>query len=304
MMSAAQAQLRTPPPIPQALNARDLRRDARREGLSAFLLTLPGMAVVLVLLVLPMAWLFWLSAFDASGQLTLKNYERMLRPLYQRTFLTTFRVSLIVALACAVIAYPVAYLMSQAGRRLSMVLMLCVMLPFWTSVLVRTYAWLVLLQRTGLINSWLQDLGLIDAPLALVHNELGTIIGMVHVMLPFMILPLYASMKAIDPALMLAASNCGATPAQAFRQIYFPQTVAGLGSGISLVFVMGLGYYVTPVLLGGGRVNMWAQQISDNISLYGNWGAASALGVVLIAATSVLLVGMNLILKRLSQGGR
>lgn len=304
MMSAAQAQLRTPPPIPQALNARDLRRDARREGLSAFLLRLPGMAVVLVLLVLPMAWLFWLSAFDASGQLTLKNYERMLRPLYQRTFLTTFRVSLIVALACAVIAYPVAYLMSQAGRRLSMVLMLCVMLPFWTSVLVRTYAWLVLLQRTGLINSWLQDLGLIDAPLALVHNELGTIIGMVHVMLPFMILPLYASMKAIDPALMLAASNCGATPAQAFRQIYFPQTVVGLGSGISLVFVMGLGYYVTPVLLGGGRVNMWAQQISDNISLYGNWGAASALGVVLIAATSVLLVGMNLILKRLSQGGR
>lgn len=304
MMSATQAQTHRAKAPAEGPNVRELRQDRRREKLSAFGLSLPGVLVVLVLLVLPMAWLFWLSAFDAAGNLTLKNYERMLRPLYQRTFLTTFRISLIVALSCAVIAYPIAYLMSQAGRRLSMVLMLCVMLPFWTSVLVRTYAWLVLLQRTGLINDWLLKLGVISEPLALVHNELGTVIGMVHVMLPFMILPLYASMKAIDPALMLAASNCGATPAQAFRQIYFPQTVAGLGSGISLVFVMGLGYYVTPVLLGGGRVNMWAQQISDNISLYGNWGAASALGVVLIVATSILLVGMNMILKRLSQGGR
>lgn len=283
-------------------NARALRRDRYRETAGAFGLSLPGLLVVLVLLVAPMAWLFWLSAFDAQGQFTLENYERMLRPLYQRTFFTTFRVSLIVALVCAVIAYPMAYLMAQAGPRLSMVLMLCVMLPFWTSVLVRTYAWLVLLQRTGLINSWLQGMGITDAPLALVHNELGTIIGMVHVMLPFMILPLYASMKAVDPALMLAASNCGASPSQAFRQVYLPQTVAGLASGFSLVFVMGLGYFVTPVLLGGGRVNMWAQQISDNISLYGNWGAASALGVVLMVVTSVLLIGLNQILKRM--GGR
>ena len=167
------------------------------------------------------------------------------------------------------------------------------MLPFWTSVLVRTYAWMVLLQRTGLINGWLQTLGLTTEPLPLVHNELGTMIGVTHVMLPFLILPLYASMKAVDPALVKAAANCGATPAQAFRQVYFPQTVAGLTAGAGLVFVLCLGFFVTPVLLGGGRVYMWAMQIADNISLYGNWGAASALGVVLVLSTALVLVGVR-----------
>lgn len=287
-----------------ALNTRLLRRDARREAGGFALLSAPGALVVVLLLVLPMAWLFGLSFLDAAGNLGLDNYERMLRPVYQRTFATTFRVAFVVSLCCALLGYPVAYLMAQSGPRLSMALMLCVMLPFWTSVLVRTYAWLVLLQRTGLINTWLLDLGLIDAPLALVHNELGTVIGMVHVMLPFMILPLYASMKAIDPSLMLAAANCGATPAQAFRQVYLPQTASGLASGTSLVFVMCLGFFVTPVLLGGGRTNMWAQQISDNISLYGNWGAASSLGVVLVLATAVVLGGMRLVLRHIGNGGR
>ncbi len=289
---------------PEGINAPLLRRAARQEGIGFALLSLPGVIVVVLVLVLPMAWLFWMSAFDNAGNLSLENYERMLRPIYQRTFTTTFRIAFVVSIACGVLAYPIAYLMAQSGPRLSMLLMLCVMLPFWTSVLVRTYAWLVLLQRTGLINAALMDLGLISEPLALVHNELGTIIGMVHVMLPFMILPLYASMKAIDPALLLAAANCGATPAQGFRQVYLPQTFSGLASGISLVFVMCLGFFVTPVLLGGGRVSMWAQQISDNISLYGNWGAASSLGVVLVLCTAVVLGGMRMALAQIEKRGR
>lgn len=298
MMAAAH------PTAAEGMNAALLRRDARREAAGFTLLSLPGALVVLLLLVLPMAWLFGLSFLDNAGHLSLDNYARMLRPTYLRSFATTFRVAFIVAICCGLLAYPIAYLMAQAGPRLSTALMLCVMLPFWTSVLVRTYAWLVLLQRTGLINNALIDLGLIQEPLALVHNELGTIIGMVHVMLPFMILPLYASMKAIDPVLLLAASNCGATPAQGFRQVYLPQTFSGLASGISLVFVMCLGFFVTPVLLGGGRVSMWAQQISDNISLYGNWGAASSLGVVLVLSTALVLGGMRLALRRLEKGGR
>lgn len=146
-------------------------------------------------------------------------------------------------------------------------------------------------------------MGLITEPLALVHNEFGTVVGMVHVMLPFMILPLYASMKAIDPTLLLAAANCGATPAQAFRQVYLPQTLSGLASGVSLVFVMCLGFFVTPVLLGGGRVSMWAQRMLDNIALYGNWGAASSLGVVLVVCTALVLGGMKLLLSRLAKRG-
>jgi len=196
-----------------SLNARQLRQDARREATGFALLSLPGALVVGLLLVVPMAWLFGLSFIGKTGELGLENYARMLRPTYLAGFATTFRVAFIVSVVCGLLAYPISYLMAQAGPRLSLTLMLCVMLPFWTSVLVRTYAWLVLLQRTGLINSALIQMGLITEPLALVHNEFGTVVGMVHVMLPFMILPLYASMKAIDPTLLLAAANCGATPA-------------------------------------------------------------------------------------------
>lgn len=279
-----------------ALNADTLRAQARSEKLGRIGLTLPGSLLICVVLLIPVGWLFYLSAFDAAGNLSWANYERLGRSLYLRSFFTTFRVAGIVTLLAVLMGYPVAYMMSQARPRMATVILVAVMLPFWTSVLVRTYAWLVLLQRTGLVNGWLQSLGLTSEPLALVHNELGTIIGMTHVMLPFLILPLYASMKAVDPALMKAAANCGATPAQAFRQVYFPQTVAGLGAGAGLVFVLCLGFFVTPVLLGGGRVYMWAMQIGDNISLYGNWGSASALGVVLVLATGLVLLGIRLLL--------
>lgn len=283
---------------PGKLNAAVLRRKALMERLGATSLTFPGLILITLVLLVPVLWLFWLSAFDAAGELTWANYERMGRRIYVRTFTTTFRIAFIVTVCCAILGYPVAYLMSQAGRRWSLVILLSVLLPFWTSVLVRTYAWLVLLQRTGLINTWLQNWGIIDTPLALVHNELGTIIGMIHVMLPFMILPLYASMKAVDPSLMLAASNCGATPTKAFWQVYFPQTISGLSSGAGLIFVLCLGFFVTPVLLGGGRTYMWAMQIADNISLYGNWGAASALGVVLVIATAIVLLAVQFVLRR------
>lgn len=287
----------------ERLNETALKRATWRQRFVCYLLTAPGLLLIATVLVVPVAWLFWLSAFDAAGQLTWANYERMLSSVYINTFLTTFRIAGIVTLVCALIGYPVAYMMAQAKSRMATVIMVAVMLPFWTSVLVRTYAWLVLLQRTGLINSTLLNIGIIDTPLPLVHNELGTIIGMVHVMLPFMILPLYASMKAIDSSLVLAAANCGASPAQAFRQVYFPQTITGLSSGAGIIFVLCLGFFVTPVLLGGGRTYMWAMQIADNISLYGNWGAATALGVVLVVATALVLLALRLVL-RLAGGQR
>lgn len=273
----------------EALNATALRRQGARERRALAFLTLPGALLIFVVLILPIGWLFWLSFFGPSGEATLDNYARMLRPVYVRTFISTFQVAGLVTLVCVLLGYPVAYLLSQLPDRVAGILMIFVILPFWTSVLVRTYAWLVLLQRTGLINTWLTDAGIITEPLPLVHNLLGTVIGMVHVMLPFLILPLYASMKAIDPVYMRAAANCGATPAQAFRQVFLPMSLPGLAAGVGLVFVLCLGFFVTPALLGGGRVAMWAMQIANNISVYGNWGAASALGVVLLVVTGIIL---------------
>lgn len=281
-----------------SLNREVLQRQSKRERTSLNLLPAPGILMIALVLVVPVAWLFWLSLFNSAGELSLANYERMTSALYIRTFITTLRIATIVTVVCALIGYPIAYLMAASRPRMATLIMVSVMLPFWTSVLVRTYAWLVILQRTGLVNTWLLQLGIVDEPLKLVHNELGTIIGMVHVMLPFMILPLYASMKAVDPKLLLAAANCGATPSQAFWHVYLPQTISGQSAGAALIFVLCLGFFVTPVLLGGGRTYMWAMQISDNIALYGNWGAASALGVVLVITTGIILVGVRLVLGR------
>lgn len=270
-----------------------LARAEARERRALLSLTLPGFILVFVVLAVPLGWLFWLSAFDTNGALTLDNYLRLLRPVYLSSFIITFQMAFCVTAVCVVLGYPLAYLLSQLPERASQICMAFVLLPFWTSILVRTYAWLVLLQRQGVINNGLLDLGLIHEPLALVNNFFGTVVGMVHVMLPFMVLPLYDRMKNIDPLLMSAAANCGATPAQAFRQVFFKLSLPGLASGITLVFVICLGFYLTPALLGGGRVSMWSMKISDTIALYGNWGAASALGVALLMATVLILWGMR-----------
>ena len=162
-----------------------------------------------------------------------------------------------------------------------------------TSLLVRTYAWLVLLQRKGVINGWLIETGIIDEPLRLVHNFTGTVIGMVQILLPFLVLPLYAAMKSIDRDFLKAAANLGASPINAFWRVFFPLSLPGLFAGVVLVFVLCLGFYVTPALLGGGKIIMWAQRIETSINLYANWGAASALGVVLLIVTLAILYGLN-----------
>ncbi|WP_426935625.1 ABC transporter permease [Pseudomonas fulva] len=256
-------------------------------------LTLPGFALVLLVLAVPLAWLGWMSFLDDGGAFTLANYVRLLKPVYTNSLLTTFQIAFCVTLACVLLGYPLAYLLSQVPERTGQVLMALVLLPFWTSVLVRTYAWLVLLQRQGIINNTMLDLGLIDQPLSLVNNFFGTTVGMVHVMLPFLVLPLYDKMKNIDPQLMSAAANCGASPAQAFRQVFLRLSLPGLASGVTLVFVLSLGFYLTPALLGGGKVAMWSMKISDTISLFGNWGAASALGVTLLIVTLLMLWGLR-----------
>jgi len=275
-------------PMKVGENAAELKAQARVETLRLGCLTLPGVLLIGVIVLAPIAWLFWLSLRNPNG-FTLEHYERLLHPSYLISLQTTFELSFLVTGLCIVLGYPMAYLMTQVRERMAALLMLFVLFPVWTSLLVRCYAWLVLLQRRGIVNNWLFDAGLIDSPLRLMHNFTGTTIGMVHIMLPFMVLPLYASMRAISRDYMKAAANLGASPVQAFWQVFVPLSLPGLAAGIIIVFVLCLGFYVTPALLGGGRVMMWSMQIERNVTYYSDWGAASALGVVLLVMTLAIL---------------
>jgi putative spermidine/putrescine transport system permease protein len=275
-------------------NAATLAHHRKREGQFLLGLSMPALLAIMVVIFLPVVWLSSLSFFDRAGALTLENYTRIVdSPLYLRTFYVTFQISLTVTLICVLLGYPLSYWLAQMSERQAAICMIFILVPFWTSVLVRTYAWLVLLQRNGLINSWMQTLGLIDAPLQLAHNLTGSIIGMVHIMLPYLVLPLYASMKSIDTDVVRAAIGLGATPRRAFWHVFFPMSLPGLFAGIVLVFVLSLGFFVTPALLGGGRVQMIAQRIESTITLYTNWGAASALGFVLLVITLLLIWLLN-----------
>ena len=272
------------------LHAAGLRRDERTERWRLFGLGSPALLLVLVILVIPVGWLFYVSFIGADGNFSLENYERMIaRKSYSRIFVTTFQVSLLTTALCIAIGYPLAYFMSQLPTKWANLCLITVLLPFWTSLLVRTYAWLVLLQKQGLVNQWAISLGLWDEPLKFVHNMTGTLIGMVHIMLPFLILPVYGAMRSIDRDYMKAASNLGASPRRAFWTVFFPLSTPGLFAGSLMVFVLCLGFFVTPAVLGGGRVIMVSMKIVSNIELFVNWGAASALGVVLLVLTVIIL---------------
>lgn len=273
-----------------APNAAGLRRDDLRERLALAGLSLPALALVVLIMVIPVLWLFWLSFQADDGSLSLVNYRRLIvQPSYARILWATFEISTAATLICVVFGYPLAYALSQLRPRTANLCMLGVLMPFWTSILVRTYAWLVLLQRHGLINDWGERLGLWKTPLTLVYNLQGTMIGLVHIMLPFLVLPLYSSMRAIDGDYLRAASNLGASPSQAFWRVFFPLSLPGLLAGALIVFILCLGVYVTPAMLGGGRVIMVANGIATDIQMFFNWGAASAFGVVLLLLTAVVL---------------
>ena len=242
----------------------------------------PALLVILALLLLPVGWLMWQSIYHDG--FTIENYRRILsEDIYWRSFLLTFQISLLVTLLALLLGYPLAYAAASVSKGWSILILSLVILPFWTSVLVRSYAWLALLQRTGVVNQMLQYFGLVDEPLALVHNTLGTVIATVHILLPFMVLPLYATMQKIPGELILAGASLGGSPSHPFWRIFLPLSLPGVLAGTTLVFVLCLGFYITPELLGGGRTVLVSQLVSRNVELYDQWGAASAVGVVLLA---------------------
>ena len=272
------------------INEQALKRQSAWEKRWLLSLATPAVLGIVAVIVIPVGWLFYLSFVGGDGQFTLDNYHKMIKyKSYFRVFVTTFQVSVLTTLICIALGYPLAYFLACLPARLAGIFMLTVLLPFWTSLLVRTYAWLVLLQKKGIINEIAISAGLWETPLKLVHNMTGTLIGMAHIMLPFFVLPLYSSMKKINRDLMHAASNLGATPVQAFWQVYFPLSRSGMVAGALIVFVLCLGFYVTPAVLGGGRVVMVATQITAILENQFDWGAASALGVVLLIVTLLVL---------------
>ncbi|HCS45511.1 MAG TPA: ABC transporter permease [Pseudomonas sp.] len=230
------------------------------------------------------------SKVDSSGDVVSLPVEES---VYLTAFSRTVWISASVTLICLLLAYPVAWLLANLPARQSNRLMLLVIVPFWTSLLVRTTAWYVLLQPNGVVNNLLSGLGLVSQPLHLMFNRTGVLIGMTHIMLPFMILAIYSVMKGISPVYLRAAQSLGARPLSAFVRIYVPQTLAGVGAGCFLVFVLSLGYYITPALLGGAGDEMISQLISVQTNQQLNWGLAGALSAYLVIFTGIFYFIFN-----------
>ena len=254
----------------------------------------PGVVAALPALVL----LFCVFLFPVARMLgysveagTLDWYAKALgEGLYLQVFWNTFRIALIVTFICLLLGYPLGFLLATTTPAWATTGFIFVLLPLWTSILVRTYAWMVLLGRSGVLNSLLIKAGIISDPLPLLYNITGVVIGMVHVLLPYMVLPVYGAVRRVDPALVAAAEGLGASNARIFWRIYLPLTLNGLFAGAVIVFVLSLGFFITPALLGGGKVMMIAVLIEQEIHETLNWPFASALAAVLLAATLAVYV--------------
>jgi putative spermidine/putrescine transport system permease protein len=221
----------------------------------------------------------------------LGNYADFFRsPVYLDVLGNTFRISGLVTLVSLLLGFPYAYLMTLASPFWRGVMLVAVLIPFWTSLLVRTFAWVLMLGDTGVINQFLMSIGLVDEPMDLIRNQTGVLVGMVQVMLPYAVLPMYATMRQIDRRLVQAAEGLGARPISAFWRIYAPLTLPGVAAASLLVFISSIGFYVTPALLGGPKDVMIGELIVQQLSAVLRWGFASALAVVLLAMTAVLLL--------------
>ena len=243
----------------------------------------------------PVARLLGLSIFDPG--FTLRNYEAALTaPIYLAVLQTTLKISIETTLLCLVLGYPLAYALSTASERVRSLLIIAVVLPYFTSILVRSYAWLVLLGRHGILNEAMIGLGVIDQPVRMIYNTTGVVIGMTHIMLPIMVLALYSVMRGIDMNLVKVSESLGASRAQTFLWVYFPLSLPGVGAGCLLVFIFSVGFYVTPALLGGLRDTMLAMLIATQIQELLKWGFAGALSLILLVVTLTLFLVFNRIM--------
>jgi putative spermidine/putrescine transport system permease protein len=282
-----------------------MTRDAR---MTALLLAPAGLFLGAWFL-LPLAQLFRLSLGGREG--ALHAYREVLGSVvYQRVFLNTLIVAFVVTVVCLLLAYPTAFVLARLRGGLRAVAFYCVLVPFWISLLVRTYAWMLLLGTQGPVNAALITVGLVNQPLPLLFNTTGVLIGMVHVLLPYAILPIYAAMVKVDERLLLASDGLGAPPGTTFRRVYLPLTLPGVTAGAVFVFLLGLGFFVTPALLGGLGNLMVATLIETLVNERLAWALAAAASFALLGAILALLavalrfVSLGAVLSGGGAGGR
>ncbi|MFD1880606.1 ABC transporter permease [Paracoccus pacificus] len=259
------------------------------------LLTLPALAVLLLVMAVPLGVVVLRSFTEPAPGL--QNYVWFFGTKVNITvLLRTFSIAFWVTLCCVLTAYPYAFAMTAAGPKVRLFLIMCVLVPFWVSGVVRTLAWVILLQDSGVINKILLSLGF--EKLRLIRTQLGVTIGMTQVLLPFMIMPLYAVMRGIDLRLLQAARSLGAHPVKTFFQIYLPLSLPGVFAGATIVFILSLGFYITPLLLGGPSSTMLSTLVQQQVLSLLNWGRGGAMGVVLLVATFGLLAVASPFMKR------
>jgi len=241
-------------------------------------------------------FLITLVSFFSRGEygeivynVTFDNYVRLFNPLYVKIFLNSLVISLVTTFLCLVLGYPFAYFIARAAKKYRGALLLLIILPFWTNSLVRTYAMIMLLRTEGLINTLLMNLHIISEPLKLLYNDTAVLIGMVYMMFPFMVMPLYSSIEKMDFSLLDAASDLGAAPAKAFMKVTLPLTKGGIISGCLLVFVPTLGYFFIPDLMGGSKVILISNLIKNQFLSSRNWPLGSAISVVLIIVMFLMI---------------
>lgn len=262
----------------------DRSRTVRR-----FLPLVPALVFLAVFFLYPLVRMIALS-FDAPEGPLAYYTSIVASPVYMTVLALTFKTALGVTLLCVLFGVPTAYLLANLEGTWRNVLLIAVALPFLTSILIRTYAWMAILGRNGVVNQLLQAAGLTSAPMRLMHNELGVYVGMVHVLLPFMILPVYSVMSGIDRRLLHAAQSLGASPRKALVSVFLPLALPGIASGALLVFLIAIGFYITPALLGGPKQVMISNLIEVQVTELLQWGFGSALAFVLLAATVLLMV--------------
>jgi ABC-type spermidine/putrescine transport system permease subunit I len=276
-----------------------LNRFVKTPGLKWLLLIIP-LVYTVFLLYYSMISVLKLSIYDKTG-FTLKYLEQVFtEPLYLKVLWVTVKTAFIVTIATLIISYPIAYLLVVMESRLwKKVVMALVMITLWISLLVRTFTWTVILQDQGIVNKFFLSIGLISEPVKLLYNTTGVIVGMTHILIPYMVLSLYSVMEGIDRRLTQAAQGMGARPWRAFLQVFFPLSLPGVLSGSLIVYVLGIGYFITPALLGGQGNMMISKLIQENIQTTLNWSMASAISLVLLLTTLILL-GLAAWISRLS----
>ncbi len=285
----------TEPVTIEAPFVRQLARMERLEKITVFAFVVPAVVLLVCLFVYPLAVFLLKSIFDPN--FTPEHYIRAFtRPVYLRIFRITFEASILTTVGALVLGYPLAYLFANVSQNVRTVLLPVVLFPFWTSILVRMYAWMALLGHNGVINQLLMQGDIISEPLPMLFNRFSVLVGMIHFMLPYMVLTLYSVMSGIPKQLIQAAAGLGAPPWKRFVRVYLPLSMPGVGAGCLLVFIIAVAFFVTPALLGGVKDTMISQVIEQEISEAFNWGFAAALSTILIVVTTTLYLIYNRIM--------